>query len=51
MARDELHDIIDIREARFRVGFDEQVKADIVRIAGGYAWVAHNSRSMRPSAG
>jgi len=41
MARDELHDIIDIREARFRVGFDEQVKADIVRIAGGYPWVAH----------
>ena len=41
MTDGEVRDIIDRREQRFRAGFDEQVKAAIARISGGYPATAH----------
>jgi hypothetical protein len=42
MADGETRDILDLREDRFHVDFDEQVKDDIVRIASGYPAIAHS---------
>jgi hypothetical protein len=41
MSEEEIRDILDRRETRFRVRFDPDVKAGVVRVACGYPSVAH----------